>query len=109
MSNLRVLQPVRMLGGSNTGKLLEEINQSIAGGTTTILIDLQKVLFMDSTGLSALVIAFKRIQAAKGRLALCSLNGQAKMLLELSNLGTLLEIYSTPEDFTATLDSRQAS
>lgn len=99
MSAIQVFQPSRILSSSTTGDLLEGINQSIEAGTTNVLVNLQNVMFMDSSGLAALVIALKRVRAVHGRFALCSLNGQAKMLLEQSGMEKVFDIYDDPDTF----------
>jgi len=99
MLDFQLFQPTRILSSSTTGELLEAINRSLETGTKNVLVDLQNVLFMDSIGLSALVVAFKRVRDVNGRFALCSLNGQARMLLEQTGMEKVFEIYDTPADF----------
>jgi anti-anti-sigma factor len=99
MADFEMFIPTRILSSTTTGDLLEGIDRSLANGAKKILVNLQNVLFMDSTGLSALVIAYKRVRAANGRFALCSLNGQARMLIEQTGMEKLFEIYETPEEF----------
>lgn len=96
---LQVFQPTRILSSSTTGDLLDGIDLAIERGVTIVLIDLSHVLFMDSSGLGALVIAYKRMRAINGRFALCSLNGQARMLLEQSGMESVFEIYGSVADF----------
>nr|WP_277879937.1 STAS domain-containing protein [Leptolyngbya sp. FACHB-36] len=88
------------MSSSTTGSLLAAIDRSLAAGDTTILINLQDILFIDSIGLATLVVALKRVRTANGRLALCGLNGQAQMLLNQSGMEKVFEIYASPEDFT---------
>ena len=103
METMQAFYPKRILSSSTTGDLLEGIARSLDAGTKNILIDFQQVMFMDSTGLSALVITLKRVRAVNGRLALCCLNGQAYMLLEHSGMDKVFEIYDTSEDFDRAL------
>ena len=105
MATIQTFYPKRILSSSTTGDLLEGITRSLEAGNANILIDFQQVMFMDSTGLSALVIALKQIRAIKGRLALCHLNGQAYMLLEHSGMDQVFEIYDVPEAFDRALEN----
>jgi len=100
MSAIQVFQPTRILSSSATGDLLDSVDDCLKAGTTNVLINLQNVLFMDSSGLGALVIAFKRVKAVNGHFALCSVNGQARMLLEQSGMGEVFEIYASLEAFS---------
>ncbi len=103
MSEVQVFQPTRILSSSTTGDLLDGITRTLEAGNRTILVNLKDVLFMDSSGLAALVIAFKRIKGAKGRFVLCEVNGQARMLLEQTGMMQTFEIYETEEDFRRSL------
>lgn len=69
-----------------------------------VLIDLEKVEFMDSSGLSALIMAFKHVRAAGAKLHLCSPTAQVKVLLELTSMDQLFSIYSDRSTFQASLN-----
>lgn len=88
------------MSSATTGSLLDGIAYSLEAGRTNILIDFQQVMFMDSTGLSALVMAMKRVRQANGRFALCRLNGQARMVLEHSGMNQVFTVYETPAEFS---------
>ncbi|PSB28470.1 STAS domain-containing protein [Stenomitos frigidus] len=103
MTTMQTFYPKRILSSSTTGDLLDGITRSLEAGIANILVDFQHVMFMDSTGLSALVVALKRVRAVNGRLALCHLNGQAYMVLEHSGLDKVFEIYEAPEGFDRAL------
>lgn len=99
MPDIQVFQPSRILSSSTTGDLLDGIKQCLESGDRNILVNLQNVMFMDSSGLAALVIALKRVRAVNGRFAICCLNGQAQMLLEQSGMEKVFAIYDTPDHF----------
>ncbi len=105
MAVVQKFYPKRILSASTTGNLLEDITRTLEGGITNILIDFQHVMFMDSTGLSAMVLLLKQVNEVKGRLALCRLNGQAYMVLEHSGMDQVFEIYDTPDAFDRALES----
>ncbi|MDX2214322.1 MAG: STAS domain-containing protein [Oculatellaceae cyanobacterium bins.114] len=89
----------RLLSAATAPELLYWINNILELGATHLLLDMKDVLFMDSSGLGALVIAHNRVQKAGGKLMLCSLSGQARMLFELSGMEKVFEVYSDKEDF----------
>ena len=62
---------------------------------------------MDSMGLGTLITAHKVVQKAGGKLALCGLWGQARMVFEMSNMEELFETYETPQEFEQALEVRQ--
>lgn len=99
MSTMNVFLPTRILSSANTIDLLDWIHNNLDADRYCLLINLKNVLFMDSTGLTALITAQKVVSEAGGRLALCGLNGQARMLFEMANVEQMFEIYDTASEF----------
>ncbi len=100
---VKVVQPSGILDGTKTDLLCHEINRSIGEGADVILIDLEKVSFIDSSGLGALVVALKTARAAEKRLCLCSINEQVEMLFSLTQMNQVFEIFGDRQAFELTL------
>lgn len=62
-----------------------------------ILVDMAKVNFVDSTGLSILVSGMKRCRQARGDLALMQLQQPVRIIFELTRLDKAFEIYPDRE------------
>lgn len=62
------------------------------GGATTLVLDLSGVAFMDSSGLSVLVVAHKRLGAFGGRLQLVGVNGVVARLLSVTGLTRVFDV-----------------
>ncbi|MDD7804949.1 MAG: STAS domain-containing protein [Endozoicomonas sp. (ex Botrylloides leachii)] len=63
-------------------------------GSTTILVDLTHVRFMDSSGLGALVAALKKV-LGKGELKLAAPQPAVKDLFELTSMEKLFSIFES--------------
>jgi anti-sigma B factor antagonist len=63
-----------------------------------ILIDMEEVRFVDSSGIGALITTFKKVQALEGELKLCSLTEQVRSIFEMVRVDKILEIYPTREE-----------
>jgi anti-anti-sigma factor len=98
-SVVQIIEPEGILDGTKTADFKQQIDQSIDSGVDTILVDFSNVTFMDSSGLGALVKAFKTLQAADIRLFLCSINEQIKMLFELTSMDDYFTILSDRQEF----------
>lgn len=70
-----------------------------------VVLDLEGTSDIDSCGLGELVALHMWAQGSGGTLKLSGLSSRVHYLLELTNLTSVLEIYSTPE---AALDACQA-
>jgi anti-sigma B factor antagonist len=99
-SEFKVLQPTGILDGVNGGQLRRAVGEILASGNKTVLIDCKEVTFMDSAGLAALVMALKKVRDVGGRLSICAINDQFKMLLELTNMGEIFEVFSSQSEFS---------
>jgi len=64
-----------------------------------VLVDFEQTAFVDSSGLGALISALKAVKAAHGRLSLCSVRHEIKMLLELADVIQFFPIFSDQADF----------
>ncbi|MEH2029893.1 MAG: STAS domain-containing protein [Nostoc sp.] len=70
------------------------------------IIDLTEVNFMDSSGLVPLVKGLKAARQSGCRLVLCNVQAPVRLILELTQLDTVFEIFSTYQDiFTAVKDN----
>lgn len=106
MSTLvKVVEPVGLLDGTKAGKFREEISQLVEDKAEIVLVDFKNVTFMDSSGLGALVLALKTVRASGGKMFICSVNDQIKMLFELTSMDRVFEIFANRSEF----DKHQAS
>jgi anti-sigma B factor antagonist len=96
---VKVVQPSGILDGTKAGHFRQEISNLMDSNVDIVLIDFQDVTFMDSSGLGALVLALKTVRAAGGKLFICSVNEQIKMLFELTSMDRVFEIFPSREDF----------
>jgi anti-anti-sigma factor len=90
---VKLIQPTGVLDVSNCSQFRRDVNESINDGYRQILIDCQNLSFIDSSGLATLVVCFQKTREVGGYLSICSINDQIKMLLELSNLDSILPVY----------------
>jgi anti-sigma B factor antagonist len=73
-------------------ELRERLSELIGTGSKTILIELSGVTFVDSTALSVLVSALKRLRQADGDLQLSSPTASVRRVFEITGLTRLFTI-----------------
>lgn len=83
------------LDAHNSGELKVVMQNLFEGGKKSLLVDLQNVRFIDSSGLGALVSGFKNATSNQGTLKLSSLQPQVKSMFELTRLHRVFEIFAT--------------
>jgi anti-sigma B factor antagonist len=69
-----------------------------AGGNVNVLLNLEHVEYIDSTGLGAMVICFTSLKKAGGALKLVNPNKRNIELLLLTKLHTIFEVFSDEQD-----------
>jgi anti-sigma B factor antagonist len=80
---------------STAPEFSERLNEAIATGKTGVVIDMSAVEFIDSTGLSVLLNALRRVTRQQGRLALVVSNPTVLRLFEITRLDSTFDIAPT--------------
>jgi anti-anti-sigma factor len=94
-----VVRPTGILDSTQASQLRKEINAQLDTSAEVILIDLKDVTFIDSSGLGALVSALKMVRTKGGKLFICSINDQIRMLFELTSMDRVFQVYADEELF----------
>lgn len=63
----------------------------------TMVVNLQEVVYMDSTGLGVFVGIFKNIRSNQGELKITGLTGRLKRLFDITGLAEIMDINSQIE------------
>lgn len=109
MFNVKIYQPGnRILSAIDSVSLATWVSESLDNGSRHLAIDLQFVSFMDSRGLGALVLVHNRVEKAGGMLGICSVTGQAGMLLELTSMRNLFHVYDSVSAFKVAVHQRRS-
>jgi anti-sigma B factor antagonist len=77
---------------SNASRLRESLSSLAQGPQKMVVVDLEGVSFMDSTGLGALVSARERLSSGDTAMVLVANNSRVLRLLEISGLGSAFEL-----------------
>lgn len=78
----------------NSGELKEYILHMIEQDQVNIIVQLESVRFIDSSGLGALLSGYKHAAAKSGKLALACCQQQVLSMFELTRLNRVFEIYA---------------
>ncbi len=74
------------------------MTEAIKAGQPRLIIDMEGVSFVDSSGLGSVVAALKQVRSTKGDLRLAAPNQQVRVVLELTTLDRVFPFYATVED-----------
>lgn len=82
----------------NAPKLKSELVVLNAQGSKNLILDLSEVHFVDSSGLSAILIGNRLCKNSSGTFAVSNLNEYVVKLIKISQLDTILNIFGTVEE-----------
>lgn len=99
---ITVIRPLDHLNAATAGAFTEQLTTTIsAPGVEAVLVDVGAVTFIDSAGLMALISGLRQAKKMGRRFSLCSVTAGIKMILELSQLDRVFEIFEDVESFEA--------
>lgn len=107
---MRVIAVRGELDLSNASDLEAPLEEAIASGDASVLIDLTECEFIDSTGIALIVRAWQRLDRGaegdgSGRVVISSQNDQVRRVLEITGLELSIPIHGTREEALAALRS----
>jgi anti-sigma B factor antagonist len=88
----------RLVVGEPSSRLREKLTEETSQGARRVILNLQGVEYIDSTGLGSMVICFTSLQKAGGSMKLENLNRRNIELLVLTKLSTVFEVFQTEQD-----------
>jgi anti-anti-sigma factor len=88
-----VVAPKGPLDVSSADALRQRMRELVESGVLQVVVDLDAVTFLDSSGLGAIIGGLKRFRQGGGDLRIAHPNQQVRMLLELTSLDKVLQPY----------------
>ena len=88
----------RLVLGEASNSVRDRTTAEAAEGNNKIILNLEQIDHIDSTGLGSMVICFTSLQRGGGALKLLRLNRRNLELLLLTKLSTVFEIFNEEQD-----------
>jgi stage II sporulation protein AA (anti-sigma F factor antagonist) len=85
--------------------LERQLTADLSQGPSCLLVDCADLEFVTSAGLRVLLLVGKRLDAAGGCLALCSLNASTRQVLDIAGFGAIFAIRRDREDALTWLEA----
>jgi anti-anti-sigma factor len=97
-NGVTVVAPTGRLDVAGAPALKDAIAEAARSGPTRVVIDMEGVSFVDSTGLGSVIAALKQLRSTQGELRLAAPNQQVRVVLELTTLDRVFPYYATVEE-----------
>jgi anti-sigma B factor antagonist len=94
----RILSATGEVHVSTAPELAEQLDAALTAGRSRIVLDFTGVEFIDSTGLSVLLNALRRLSRVDGALSLVCTNPTVLRLFEITRLDATFDIVATRDE-----------
>ncbi|HYP07846.1 MAG TPA: STAS domain-containing protein [Bryobacteraceae bacterium] len=88
----------RLIVGEPVSSLREKIRELSDAGKISVILNLEQLEYIDSTGLGGLVISYTTLKKAGGALKILNLSKRNVELLVLTKLTTVFELFNDEQD-----------
>jgi anti-sigma B factor antagonist len=88
----------RITAGAESSALRDKVSGLLVAGTKNIILNMEDVDYIDSTGLGALVICATSERRAGGNVKLLNLNKRNIELLVMTKLATVFDLFTDIQD-----------
>ncbi len=88
----------KMTIGAGDVQFREEIKSLLDKGQMKLVLDLQGLKYMDSSGVGELVSTYTSVTNREGQLRLCNLSGKILDLLQITQLLQVFDTYGTVDE-----------
>ncbi|HEY2436955.1 MAG TPA: STAS domain-containing protein [Solirubrobacteraceae bacterium] len=96
-----VVAPTGRLDVAGAPALKDAISDVAKNGPPKVVIDMEGISFVDSTGLGSVIAVLKQIRNRRGELRLAAPNQQVRVVLELTTLDKVFPYFATLEEALA--------
>lgn len=86
------------LDASSAKQLKTQVQELTGAGRVNMVVDLEEVDFLDSSGLGSLVAALRSVNKLDGDIKLASLQEPVRVIIELTRLHRVFEIFGNATD-----------
>jgi len=98
INDIQILELAGRFDTATANSVLQHIDSATAQPPAKVVVNLEKVSFVDSTGLSTLVQGTKQSRMQNGDLYICGLQQPVRIIFELTRLDKFFEIFPAEED-----------
>jgi len=103
VDDICIIRPQTDIDSFNVAFLKEKLKEQVETGHYHIIMDLEKVRFMDSAALGILVSGMKTCMEYAGELGIINPSKNVENLFKITHLDTIFKVYPNQDEAVATL------
>ena len=102
---ITIIRPQSDIDSFNVSKLKEKLRDQVENGRFNIIMDLERVRFMDSAALGILVSGLKTCMQNSGTLGIINPSRNVENLFKITHLDSVFNVYSNEDDAITAMQS----
>ena len=91
------------IDGTNASEFEEAIRTAFEESDRAVIVDFEKLVYISSAGLRAILLTAKSLDNRNAKFALCSLSDQIREVFETSGFDKIIAIHSSKAEALASL------
>jgi anti-anti-sigma factor len=95
VQDVLVVDMAGRLESRTAGQASTELNKIAQGSDRKVLLNVDRLEYVSSAGLRAILVAAKLLQVNGGSVLICGANATVKRVMEVSGFNSLLHLYDT--------------
>ena len=92
------------IDGSNVAEFEAAVRAAIEDGDRAVIMDLEKLSYISSAGLRAVLLTAKSLWKRNAKFVLCSLSAQIREVFEISGFDKIITLHASSAEALASLD-----
>src|SRR5215468_10852098 len=97
VKDVLVVDMIGRLESRTAGPVSTELTRIVQGGDRKVLLNVDKLEYVSSAGLRAILVAAKLVQVNGGAIKICRANPTVARVMEVSGFSSLLQLFETEE------------
>jgi anti-anti-sigma factor len=97
MGDVVVVDMIGRLDSRTAGPASTELNKVAQSGDRKVLLNVERLEYVSSAGLRAIMVAAKLLEVNGGAAKICRANDAVKHVMEVSGFNSLLHLYDTED------------
>ena len=99
--NVHILNIEGDIDLNSSPQLRKTFNELLEKGSTKVVVNFEKVAYIDSSGLATLIEMMQRLKKSQGVICLVQMNDKIRNIFEITKLDKLFTIYRTQQEALA--------
>ena len=96
-----VISAAGQVHGLNAREFHDNLYKEIIGSDSLVVLDLEKLSYINSAGLRSILLVAKRLKGRNTRFVVCSLSGSVEEIIKIAGFDKIIDVFESRSDAIA--------